>query len=126
MKLTQFERVVALAATCLAVLLGIASSANAVAIGYCGYAIPANTACPQVVNSGGNSFYENVAAYAGSGTVSVCQKVLTNAGQISRRCRNRSAETLGDLGPYAGVQMIAYVGNDSPWTHTINGIAYTY
>ena len=126
MKFSRLGRVVALAVTCLVVLLGIASSANAAAYGYCGYLVPANTACPEAKNSGGNSFYENIAAYTGTGTVSVCQKVQTNAGQISRRCRNRSAETLGDLGPYAGVQMIAYVGNDSPYAHTINGIAYTY
>jgi hypothetical protein len=103
-----------------------ASSAGAASFHYCGLLTPPYTACSQVADSNSAYFYDNVAAYGGSGTVSVCQKVYTwwNGAQISRRCANGSVGTAGDLVPYAGLRMIAYVGNNSAYNHTIDGYAY--
>lgn len=103
-----------------------ASSAGAAAFHYCGVLTPPMTACSSVADSNGTYFYDNVAAYGGSGTVSVCQKVYlwATGSQISRRCANTGVGTAGDLAPYAGSRMIAYVGNNSSFAHTIDGYAY--
>lgn len=103
-----------------------AASAGAASFHYCGLLTPPYTACSQVADSNGTYFYDNVAAYGGTGTVSVCEKVYlwATGGQISRRCANTAAGTDGDLAPYAGWRMIAEVGNNSAWNHTIDGYAY--
>ena len=105
---------------------GGASSASAASFHYCGVLTPPRTACSQVADSNSAYFYDNQAIYPGSGTVSVCQKVYlySTGSMISRRCANTIVGTAGDLSPYAGRRMIAYVGNNSDYAHTIDGYAY--
>lgn len=102
-----------------------AAPASAARFDYCNKPVPAYTACDVVADSNSAYFYDNQAQYTGAGTVGVCQKVYLYAtgAQISRRCRDTLVGTYGDLSGYTG-RMFAYVGNDSAWTHTINGHAY--
>ncbi len=82
--------------------------------------MPAKTACAEGVRG---VFIINQASYPGAGTVAVCERVITSAGTVSRRCNGRDniVTSERDLNPYYGVQMGGTAGNDSAWTHTING-----
>jgi len=127
MRLSRISGSLALAILAIAALGAMTSgSANAAtAWGYCNRPVPAHTACPDGL--GGTSIYLNMAHYAGRGTVRVCERVVTMEGPntISRRCDNNTADSQGDLAAYPVAMKAATVGNDSPWTHTINGIVWT-
>lgn len=70
--------------------------------------------------------FANVAQYPGTGTVSVCQRVISLEGgnTLSRRCRNNTAGSETDLNAYPRAHKYATVGNDSNYRHTIDGTAW--
>lgn len=108
-----------------AVFSGTASAATAWP--YCGRLVDPHSACPIVATS--PAIYLNIASYGGSGTVPVCERVITTEGPntISRRCnatRNIVSSEV-DLAPYPSAQKQASVGNDSNFRHTIDGTVYT-
>jgi hypothetical protein len=97
--------------------------AHAMDFFYCMHLVPPFTACDQFVGS--IPAQGNRATYPGSGTVSVCEKVLrANDGtQISRRCANTTVASGTDLpnGPANN----CFVGNNDNGQHTVNGKAVT-
>ena len=94
---------------------------------YCESPVPAHSPCWQ--SAAGFTLSENWAIYAGAGTVGVCERVVTLEGgnTISRRCNytRNSVSSLNDLDPYPSAYKESTVGNDSDWTHTINGVIWT-
>ncbi len=97
-----------------------ASSANATFISvYCNISTPPKTQCS--IGSHVGPIPLNQAIYTGAGRdgVSVCEKTLQNGAIITRKCGYGSATSYPNTGP--GGQ--GWVGNDSPWWHTITGWA---
>lgn len=112
------------ATTALALAVGTAPAAAIRNIDYCGILVAPKSPCAQSLSSGG-SFIYNVAYYNGSGTVAVCEKVLSAPFELSRRCnaRDNIVGSGRDLNDFQGMGMDAYVGNDSAYNHTIWGTA---
>lgn len=97
-----------------------ASSANATFISvYCNISTPPKTACSVPSHVGPIPLNQAIYTGAGRSGVSVCEKTLQNGVLITRKCAFGSATSYPNTGP--GGQ--GWVGNDSPWWHTITGWA---
>ncbi len=118
-------RLVAAASLAATVSVLAASGASASTHQYCGVGVNPYADCLYSLDAP-SSLWDNAANYTGVPAISVCEKVLTNAGQISRRCAAGYRDSASDLDPYAGVAMEGFVGNNSGYVHTIYGIGYDY
>lgn len=68
----------------------------------------------------------NIAAYEGSGTVSVCQRTFDFTSNVYREgCANNNVGNALNLMSYYGHELWAMVKNNSAWAHTIQGWYYT-
>jgi hypothetical protein len=95
------------------------AQAGATRTQYCNQLVAPMTSCPATYSGVSN---QNIAEYAGAGTVSVCERVNEyNGTQISRRCANNYVDSALDLCPYTAINMTLRAGNNSIWDHTILG-----
>lgn len=107
---------------CGVAMLVLPALASATDHRYCNSAVPAHTAC-STTSTG--VYYENVAHYPGTGTVSVCvHDYLSQTGSsIIKLCQATTADDYPALSSYYdngfAVQLVA--GNDSDYLHTIWG-----
>lgn len=100
----------------LATLVLASFSSSATAVPYCGIPVPAFSACSST--TGSHLITTNIAQYTGAGSISVCQKIQQGAAIWERTCGIDYASNTG--APFYGYY-VGYVGNNSQWTHTING-----
>lgn len=103
-----------------------ASSAAASNQYYCGSLVPPYTACSNSVSAYVTSNSYNEAYYSGSGYISVCDKVTGfSYGLVQRYCNPASCncnEADGGTISWDNFdQQYFYVGNNSPYSHTIHG-----
>ncbi|MDO8213919.1 hypothetical protein [Conexibacter sp. CPCC 206217] len=99
---------------------------------YCYAATPAHSQCPVINSYNFNDADMNGAYYYGTPGIRVCQRVTNQADTItvSRRCDVREAYSYSDIATWVqcsggnpfGIRYAA--GNDSDFTHTIQGTAY--
>lgn len=102
--------------------LSVTSSPARADVRYCGYLVPPFSACSQT--SGWGVWSANIASFNGLDQRSVCSKQTMRDGSVFHRvCAIWQAMTNshGITAPLLG-----WVGNNSSWTHTIHGEAWSY
>lgn len=105
-------------------ILGLSATAAMAASGtYCNALTAPHSHCPS--GHRGTDTY-NYADYYGSGTVAVCEHTVDYYSQsttYSRRCGNNHVSSGNDLiDPfYRGFTMLLWAGNESNYSHTIQG-----
>ena len=128
----RIASLLALAATLaltMAAFTAAGAQAGIVSEGYCNRLVAARTAC-WAEDGGGpapvSRLIKNSASYPGSGTVSVCERIADEAlNNYSRRCANNFVESGSDIIGNRRAFALAWIaaGNNSEFSHTINGIA---
>jgi hypothetical protein len=97
---------------------------------YCGVLVPPDTDCAVSPGEAGDWWngviFENVATYAGEGTVNVCEHTYrrSNGATVSDICANKTAESGEALISYyeSKIELSGHAGNNSAQHHTIYGI----